>query len=295
MVDAKTQLCCVIGNPVKHSLSPLIHNIGYKKLCLNFVYTAFEVNNIKFAVEGIRGFGIKGVSVTIPHKITIMKYLDKIDPVAEKIGAVNTVVNNNGILTGYNTDWIGAVKPIENLTKIKGKKVALIGAGGAARAIAFAITKQGGKLSIFNRTLKTAQELAKEFDGSALNINRLSKVKDMDIIINATSLGLAPNEDKTPVPKEYLKSKQIVFDIAYKPFHTRLLKEAKIKGAKIIPGIEMLLYQAFEQFKLYTGSDAPVKYIRENVKKFLIHNFPTLRDVPSGTSLRSESRLYVGT
>lgn len=259
------KICMSIGFPIKSSKSPSLHTVGYKALGIEdkYVYLRAEVKpeNLKMAVDGIRGLGIRGVSVTMPHKKEIMKYLDEIDETAEKIGAVNTVVNNAGILMGYNTDWVGAVNALKQITEIKGKKVAVIGAGGAAKAIVFGIIKEGGKVKIFNRTKDKAVEIAGTFECEFGSLSEISEIKDFNIVINSTSLGMG-NPEESPVDKNLIGADQIVFDIVYSPRETKLLKDAKEKGAKVIYGTDMLLYQGVEQFKLYTGLEAPVEEMR---------------------------------
>jgi shikimate dehydrogenase len=271
-ITAKTKICMVIGDPIIHSLSPQMHNSGYKALGIDneYVYVGcnIKLSDIPNFINGVRAMNIRGVSCTIPHKIEIMKYLDKVDTTAKKIGAVNTVVNENGILKGTNTDWIGVVKPLEKLTTLKGKTVALLGAGGAARAVAYGVTKRGAKLLIFNRTVEKAQTLAKEFGGKIYRLDELKNITQADIIINTTSVGLAPKVNETPLPKKFITSKHIVFDAVYVPFETRLLKDAKENGAQIIHGTEMLLYQGMAQFKLFTGYKAP----EEEIRKVLLEN-----------------------
>lgn len=265
-ISAKTKICMVIGDPIEHSLSPQIHNAGYKKLDIDsdYVYVAcnVKIENIADFIKGVRAMQIRGISCTIPHKIEVMKYLDEINEVADKIGAVNTIVNDNGVLKGYNTDWLGVVIPLEKVTSLENKKVALIGAGGAARAAAYGVTQRGAKLIIYNRTIERAQELAKEFGGEAHSLDDIEGIKNTDIIFNATSVGLPPEENETPLSKELITSDHIVFDAIYVPYETRLLKEAKQQGATIIHGMEMLLQQAVVQFKLYTGYDAPEDVMR---------------------------------
>ncbi|PIQ80958.1 MAG: shikimate dehydrogenase [Candidatus Pacebacteria bacterium CG_4_10_14_3_um_filter_34_15] len=265
-ISAKTKICMVIGNPIEHSLSPQIHNAGYEKLGIesDYVYVAcnVEIQNIADFIKGVRAMQIRGVSCTIPHKIEVMKHLDEVDEVAEKIGAVNTIVNENGVLNGYNTDWLGVVIALEKVTSLKNKRVALIGAGGAARAVAYGVTQRGAKLTIYNRTIEKAKELINEFGGEAYSLDDIEGIKNMDIIFNATSVGLASNKNETPLPKELMTNKHIIFDAIYVPYETRLLREAKQQGATIIHGMEMLLQQAIAQFKLYTGHDAPEDVMR---------------------------------
>src|SRR3990167_10281149 len=275
-ISAKTKICMIIGDPVEHSLSPLMHNAGYEALDIDdqFVFTAAKVKpkDLKDVIKAVRAMNIRGLTCTIPHKIRVMKYLDEIDETAKKIVAVNTVVNNNGKLKGYNTDWLGVVKPLEKYGSLKGKKAAIIGAGGAAHAMVFGLLKKGASVVIFNRTLEKAWHLIKTLkikNGrsvslvSCYDLSHIQGVEDCDIILNATSLGMGKNVNKTPVPKKYLKKDHIVFDAVYVPYETRLLKEAKEKGARIIHGTEMLLYQGIVQFELYTGKKAPVKVMRE--------------------------------
>ena len=265
------KICLSIGYPIKTSNSPSLHNAGYKKLGIDdeFIYLRAEVKpkDLKMAIDGVRGLGIRGVSVTMPHKQEVMKFLDKIDIEARRIGAVNTIVNTNGKLTGFNTDSIGAIVALEKKTNLKGKKVAVIGAGGAARAIVYGLKKKGSIVKIFNRTLDHAKVLSKEFGCEYGDLNSLEQLASLDIIINATSVGM--NEDKSPVDKKFLNKNQIIFDAVYSPKETKLIKDAKEKGAKVVYGYEMLLYQGVEQFRLYTGFDAPIEAMREVLVKNL--------------------------
>lgn len=273
MKSVATKCMVVIGHPVSHSLSPAIHNAGYKALGIDgeFVYTARDVRpeQIRDFVNDVRSTGIRGVSCTMPHKEIIMPLLDEIDPIASKIGAVNTVVNENGCLHGYNTDWIGAVEPLKAVTELKGKNVALIGAGGAARAFAYGLTREGAVVTIYNRTQKKAEDLAKDFNCKAEPLQNPESIKLADIICNATLIGMKPEEDQMPLPApaELLLPTHVVFDSVYSPYETKLLKAAKNAGATIIHGTEMLLWQAMAQFKLYTGYGAPEQAMREALAK----------------------------
>ena len=266
-IAARTKICMVIGDPVEHSLSPKMHNAGYKALGIDneFVYVGAHVKpeNLPDFTKGIKAMQIRGVSVTIPHKQEIMKYLDEIDETAKKIGAVNTIVNNNGILKGFNTDWIGVYKPLKNTSNLKKNKAIIIGAGGAAKSAVYALLKIGVKrVGIYNRTFEKAKSISAQFNIEPV-IDLIEHKKNTDIIINATSLGLS-KEDELPVPIEYINRNQIVFDLVYTSHgKTRLIKEAEKKGAKTITGIEMLLHQGFEQFKLFTGHDAPEDAMRK--------------------------------
>lgn len=270
-INGKTQLACIIGDPVYHSLSPIMHNSAYQSLGLNWVYVAFRVKkeNLQSAVMGIKSLGIRGVSVTIPHKVAVLSLLDSLDAVAEKIGAINTIVNQNGKLYGYNTDWEGAMLALKEKTRIQGKKVVLIGAGGAGRAIAFGLKKEGAEVTILNRTVEKAKNLAKEIDAKFGGLEDLEVIKESDIVVNATSVGMHPKHHECIVPKELLHSNLTVFDIVYTPKETELLKRAKEKGAKIVYGYKMLLYQAVRQFELFVGRSAPTAVMEEALLRAL--------------------------
>jgi len=272
-ITSKTKICMVIGDPIEHSLGPQKYNDIYKQLGIDdqFVYVAcrVKISDVADFIKGVRAMGIRGVSCTIPHKVEVMKYLDKIDPVAGKIGAVNTIVNDDGFLTGYNTDWTGAVVPLERVTPLQGKTVALIGAGGAARAIAYGVVERGAELTIYNRTPEKAKQLAEAVGAKTGSLDKLDAIKGMEIIINATSVGMQPKHDETPLPKEYITDKQVVLDAVYTPQETRLLREAKEQGAQVVYGTEMLLHQGLDQFKLYTGVNVPEDMMRGVLDKYL--------------------------
>jgi len=259
VIDANTKICCLIGEPVEHSLSPLIHNTGYQALGINYAYVSFRVSDIKRAIEGIRELGIRGASVTIPHKVSAIKYLDKIDPLAGEIGAVNTIVNDDGVLTGYNTDGDGALQALEAVTTLKGKKAVLIGGGGAALAIAFGLKARGVKLVVLNRTEAKARKLAEKVSAGGFGgLKKLSEISSADILINATPVGMLLETDQSIIPKDLLHNRLTVFDIVYNPRETRLLIEAREKGCAVVYGYKMLLYQAVKQFELFTGLEAPL-------------------------------------
>jgi len=245
----------LVGNPVKHSKGIIIHNKSFKKLRLNNIYVNFLVDDLKKFIKEFKPM-LSGLSITIPFKREIIKHIDKTTPTAKKIGAVNTVIKKNGKLIGYNTDITGAIKAIESKTKIKNKKVLMIGAGGVARAIGYGIMQKKGKLMILNRTKSKAKRLAKELKCKAGGLNRLKKQRDIDIIINATSIGMFPKINKTPIKKQTLKKiinkKAVVFDSVYNPRKTKLLKEAKKLGCNIVGGYDMFINQAKEQFRLFT-------------------------------------------
>jgi shikimate dehydrogenase len=267
-LSAKSKFIIIVGDPVSHSLSPAMHNAAYEKLAIDdqFVYLGANVKaaNLKEVILAMRVMdNFYGLTCTIPHKVEVLKYLDWVDEKAKKIGAVNTVVKKNGLLCGYNTDWLGAVIPLEKITSLRGKKVLVLGAGGAARAIVYGLKEKGALTYILNRTLEKAEKLAKEFKVKVLIFNQQKQIPNFDIIINTTSVGMEPLVNQTPINPSFLKKNQIVFDIVYSPKKTKLLKEAKKKGAKIIYGLEMLLYQGVAQFEIYTGKKAPIEVMRK--------------------------------
>jgi shikimate dehydrogenase len=269
--DAKTRLCGIIGNPVEHSLSPAMHNAAYEQLGLNFAYLAFRVTDVEGAIRAVRALDIRGLSVTVPHKVAVIPFLDEIDPVAKSIGAVNTVVNDGGRLKGYNTDWTGFVRSLEAHVPAAGRRVALLGAGGAARAIAFGLKAKGATLTILNRAeeLALARDLAAEIGCPFGDLSKLDAVGAADIVVNATSVGMAPLQEKVPVDPSALRREQVVVDIVYNPMETRFLREAAARGCRTVPGYEMLLLQGVTQFELWTGTAAPVDLMRSVLKERL--------------------------
>ena len=259
MINANTTVCCLIGDPVEHSLSPIVHNRGYEVLGLNFIYVAFRVKDVKLAINGIRELGIRGVSITMPHKVSAMKYIDDIDDIAQEIGAINTIVNNGGVLRGFNTDYGAALKALEEKTTIKGKKAVLLGGGGTALTIATGLKRQGAHLVILNRTLEKARELARDVNAEGFGgLDQLSEISSADILINATPVGMWPRTGESIVPRELMHPKLTVFEVNYNPKETRMITEAKEAGCAIIYGYKMFLYQAAMQFELFTGHQAPL-------------------------------------
>jgi len=263
-IDTKTLLYAVIGDPVSHSLSPLMHNTAFKHIDYNGVYLAFNVKDITSAIRGIKSLGIKGVSVTIPHKQTVMEHLDDIDEKAIKIGAVNTIINKEETLVGYNSDCLGAINALKEKTSIQGKKVIIIGAGGAARAIGFGVLAEGGELSILNKFKDEGELLANDLGVDYYPIIDFKKM-DCHILINATPLGMTPNVETTPVKPEALHKGMVVMDIVYNPLKTRLLKEAESKGCITVDGVSMFIYQGAFQFELWTGQQAPMDIMKSIV------------------------------
>jgi shikimate dehydrogenase len=286
MISGKTIICGIIGDPIEHSMSPLMHNTAFKTLGLDYAYVPFKVKSLELrkAIEGIRGMNLRGVNVTIPHKVAVMPLLDRIDPLAEKIGAINTIVNDDGILTGYNTDAAGFLQTLhERGIELAEKRVLLLGAGGAARAIGNILAAEKVKLIVLNRRqeLSWAEDLARRLVqsygadvevGELTNENLKKAISDVDILVNATSLGMSPDNDQTPVPADLFPANITVFDIIYNPLPTRLLQEAKAAGARTIDGLEMLVQQGAVSFEKWTGIKAPVDVMRKSVERLLLQN-----------------------
>jgi shikimate dehydrogenase len=267
-VDQHTALYGVIGNPVRHSLSPALHNAAFAAMGLNAVYLAFEPADIEGCVKGIRTLGIRGTSVTLPFKATVIPHLSRMDPLAERIGAVNTIINRDGILTGYNTDAIGALKALEEVTKVPGKRCILVGAGGAARAVGFILKEKGAALTVVNRSWDRGQRLARSLGCDFSPLEEMASVKG-DILIQATPVGMWPHGDQCPVPEPLLEEGMVVMDLVYHPLETRLLSAARARGCTLISGIRMLIHQGAEQFRLWTGIDPPLSIMEGALRQAL--------------------------
>jgi len=274
-INAYTQFCGLIGNPVEHSLSPAIHNAAFQKLGLNFVYLAFRVEAIGDAIKGLRSLGnFRGASVTIPHKVSAVPFLDSLEPTARHIGAINTIVAEGGILKGYNTDAIGALRALhEGGVALNGRQVVMLGSGGAARAIAFALGAETGidRLTILGIDEQERTVLVRDLQSkvgmavqeSLLDESMLRKVlPDTHVLIHCTPMGMSPKVHQTSVPAALLHSGLTVMDIVYNPRDTQLLKDAKAAGCRVIPGLEMFLHQAAAQFELWTNQAAPADVMR---------------------------------
>ena len=264
VITGNTKVYGVIGQPVKHSLGPVMHNRAFARYGYPGVYVAFEAHDIAAAVNGMRAFNIQGISVTIPHKESILPHLDQVDDNAREIGAVNTVVNDDGRLIGYNTDADGAVRALSEETAIKGKDIAIIGAGGAARAIGFGLLKNGGCVHILNRSAANGKILADFLGTDFYPLEQFNQLP-CDILINTTPVGMHPKVDKMPVSRAQLRDSMIVMDIIYNPLKTRLLETAEQIGARVINGVPMFVYQGAKQFELWTGLKAPVDLMRKVV------------------------------
>jgi len=276
-IGAHTNIFCVIGHPIEHSMSPVMHNAALNDLSLDYVYLAFDVppNNLKKAILEYKKSNIKGINVTIPHKEAIIQYLDELDPLSKQIGAVNTIKNEGGVLLGRNTDALGAKQAIADAGfKIEGKKALILGAGGAARAISFALSEKIDEIFISNRTEERATKLAKELQDKT-NVKAIGKdmsektlrtlAYSVDILINTTPIGMYPKIDISPISKDLLNENLFIFDIIYNPLQTRLLKDAKEIGSKTLNGLDMFINQGALAFEWWTGKKPNVKLMKEKI------------------------------
>jgi shikimate dehydrogenase len=273
LLTGSTNITGIFGHPVKHTLSPMMHNAAFEALGLDYAYTAFDVKpeGLKSAVNSIRVLGIKGVNVTIPHKEKVMAYLDKVDPLAKKIGSVNTIVNTGGCLSGFNTDGPGFIADLKKHGfNPKNKNVILAGAGGAGRAIAVMLSLNGAKkIYITDTDEKKAKLLVSHVPRAGYLSARMWKngIKNADILINATPAGMAAGGDPL-VEKHFLRKNLFIYDIVYNRT-TKLLKYAAEIGAKNCSGIGMLLNQGALAFELFTGKTAPKEVMRKALLKEL--------------------------
>ncbi|MEI7026864.1 shikimate dehydrogenase [Paenibacillus sp. y28] len=278
-INTETVLYGVFGDPVRQSKSPLMLNRAFQETGVNAAYAAFHITpgTLRAAVEGIRALGFRGVNVTIPHKLEVMQYLDEIHEDARVIGAVNTIVNENGRLTGYNTDGIGYVRSLKEETGIQlaGKRVLIVGAGGASRGVTYALAKEGpAQIWIANRTVDKAQALAADLAGltqtTGMGLDQITDIKhEVDLVVNLTSQGMHPNVAGVPLDTSWFRPGLVVSDTVYNPLLTRMLREAKEAGATIHPGLGMFIYQGAFAFEYWTGIPAPVSAMREVVEAAL--------------------------
>ena len=278
MLNSKTKILCIIGNPIEHSMSVNMHNAAIQKLGLDYVYVAFNVlpNDLPNAINGLRSLNIKGASVTIPHKISAMKYLDKIEPMAKNIGAINTIKNENGILIGRNTDGEGFLKSIkESGYNLNNKNIVLLGAGGAARACAFYLAKEVAGISIINRSNKKMNDLILKLQSKyeipikGINLSKSEDIKKeieiSDMLVNTTPIGMHPNINESPIKQPWLHPNLFVVDIVYSPIQTKLLQEASSIGCKVLSGVDMLVNQGIIAFKWWTGVSPDKKLMKKVV------------------------------
>ncbi len=268
LAHGKPEVFGLLGNPIGHSLSPLMHNAAFARMGIEAAYIPFRVVHLKDALRGIRGLDIRGVSVTLPFKTGVMSHLDEVEASARQMGAANTVLNQEGRLSGHNTDWMGLVFALRERLEIQGKSFVILGAGGAARAALFGILKDGGIPVIVNRSAERGEALAHEFGCRFLPLSEVRNLQ-ADCLINATPVGMVPNADQMPIPAASLKGFQWVMDMIYNPIETRLLREAGEAGCSAINGLGMFVHQGAEQIKLWTGMEPPRAYMREVVQEEL--------------------------
>lgn len=273
----RKNIICIFGHPIEHSMSPIMHNVAFKDLGLNYVYIAIDVipTNLKQAFDVVKALDIKGANITVPHKEIVLKYIDEISPLARRIGAVNTIKNENGRLIGRNTDASGAKKALKEANiKLDGKNIMILGAGGAARAIAHSLIEEVNNMVIINRTLsrgKTlATELSKEYHKEVIYRKFENKIIEeilakTDILVNTTTIGMFPDTFHIPIPKIYLHDDLTIFDVIYNPLETQLMKEASKKGCKVLGGLDMLLYQGALAFEWWTNKTPNIELMKNSI------------------------------
>lgn len=279
-IDAKTGVCAVIGHPVAHSLSPPMHNAAFEALGLPFVYVAHDVapGDVARALDGVRALGYRGLSVTIPHKVEAMGAVDRVDEIARGIGCINTVVNEDGRLLGYNSDGLGALGALRDAgADPQGRNVLMLGSGGAARAVAVTVACEAppASLTILGVEMDQLRQLVADVrergravvSGGELTDSSLREaMAAADIVLHCSPIGMHPNENTSVVPAGLFRPGQVAFDVVYNPRRTKLLKDAAAAGCRTVEGIEMFLGQAFVQFELWTGQKAPREVMRRVVE-----------------------------
>lgn len=261
-IGPHTQLCGVVLHPAAHTRSPAMHNAAFAALGIDAVYLAFDVlpEALPGAIAGARALGVRQLAVSLPHKEAVIPLLDEVDDVARRIGAVNTVTLREGRLVGTNTDWLGAVRALERETSLEGRHVVVLGAGGTARAVVWGARARGARVTVLNRTRERAEKLAAELGATAGGLEELARIGG-DVLVNTTSVGL--RSDRSPVPAEAIPAGCVVLDAVYDPPRTRLLRDAQARGARVVPGKWMLVHQAAEQLRLWTGREAPLEVMAE--------------------------------
>lgn len=277
MISGKTQVLGVIGHPVEHTFSPVMHNAALKAMGMNSVYLAFHVlpEFLREAVAGMRALQVRGLNVTVPHKLGVVEWLDEISAEARAIGAVNTIDNRDGRLKGYNTDAFGAMESLRRQGGLEELPplVVLLGAGGAARAILYGLLQQNEveEILVLNRTVEKAEGLARDLDPGgrrvrvgALEPGQQARIRDAGLLINSTSVGMHPHEGVSPlVGRGSLRAGMVVLDIVYNPLRTRLMEEAEAAKGRALNGLGMLVYQGARSFEIWTGKKPPVEVMME--------------------------------
>lgn len=280
-ISAKTNILCIFGHPIEHSMSPTMHNPALQELGLNYVYIAFDVHpdNLKDAVQAVRALDIKGLNVTIPHKEKIISLLDEIDPVAKKMGAINTIKNEDGYLKAKNTDADGARKSLMEVGfTIDGTNIVFIGSGGAARSVAYLLSQEAKKITLTDiveeQAVKVANEIKSNMDANIQGMKASEKtltdlIKEADLLINATPIGMSPKTDASPIPKNLLHEDLFVFDVIYNPMETQLMKDAAELGCKTLSGLNMLVNQGVIAFEWWTGKKPNSTLMKNKIIEFL--------------------------
>ncbi|MDI6827951.1 MAG: shikimate dehydrogenase [Armatimonadota bacterium] len=278
LLSGETKVVGVFGFPVRHSLSPAMHNAAFQDLGLDFVYVPFNVHpdNLEAAVQGVRALQLVGVNVTIPHKESVIRFLDWVSPEAQQISSVNTIHNSEGLLKGYSTDGQGFMESLGPMAaEIRGKKCVVLGAGGSARAIVHALAIRGSEVTVANRTLSRAVEivetLSKLLGNRSIRAVQIESkeareaVAEANLLVNCTSVGMFPHIDEQPIPSEWMHKDLLVYDLIYNPIETKLLQAARETGCKVMNGVLMLVHQGAISFRIWTGIEPPIKVMEEAV------------------------------
>lgn len=280
-ITSHTKILCVIGHPVEHSMSPTMWNPALQELELDYVYVAFDVHpdSLEKAINGIRSLGITGVNVTIPHKKAVIKYIDEVDPIALKIGAINTIKNERGILKARNTDAGGAKKSLLDIGfDISGKDILILGSGGVSRSIAYILAEEANKIVLTDLIEERATSVASEIrdnmkvdiEGKLNNRDNIEEyIKKADILINATPIGMYPKVDETPISKDLLHDDLFVFDVVYNPLETRLMKEAAETGCVTLGGLDMLVNQGILAFEWWLNKKPNKDLMKNKIIEYL--------------------------
>lgn len=266
MINGQTEYVAIFGNPVAHSLSPQMHNAAFSHLGLNLAYLAFRVDEAGEAASAIRKLGFRGASITVPHKEEIIPHLDEVDEIGRTIGAVNTVLSREGRLYGSNTDWLGVVQALEQITELGGKRGLILGAGGAARSAIHGLQSKNTQVFVMNRNEARGQKLAAEMHCTFVPWQAWDQFRT-DFIVNATTVGMSATQDQSLVPAHWLQDGMVVLDMVYRPLKTKLLKDAETAGCVCVSGLDMLLYQGVAQFEMWTGKAAPVEVMRRALEE----------------------------
>lgn len=272
LISGSTALCLIIGDPVAHSLTPMMHNAAYQAIGIPVCMAPARVSEagLARAIAGVRALEVRGLAVTMPHKVAICALLDELDPVAKSIGAINTVVNSGGRLIGYNTDWLGVLRPLIKRRGIASASVAILGAGGAAQAAAYACSQSGAIVTVLNRTADKAAKLAERYNGSWKQLTPDLDTSLFDVIINATSVGMGALSNRSPLLSSQLSSHQIIFETIYAPRETVLVQYARSANCTVITGDEMFVEQGAAQFELHTGRTAPLAVMQGSLMAALV-------------------------